>query len=91
MLELQGSPLLAPYQEQYLDETGDFYSVALSSKAGHNNFMGDNLKERAQTEHCVCKRKGKWGHPFTEFVFCALFLRPSQGLALNFFEKQFCA
>ena len=52
---------------------GDFYPVALSCKAGHSSFMGDNLKERVQIEHCVCKRKGKQGYPFTELVyFCAL-------------------
>ena len=55
-------------------KVGDFCSAALGYKGGHSSFMGDNLKERAQTKHCVCKTKGKQGHLFTElvFFFCAL-------------------
>ena len=42
-----------------MTKIGDFCPVALS------RFMGGNVKEKAQTAHCVCKRKGKQGHPFT--------------------------
>ena len=63
---------------------GHFFPVALSCKAGHSSFMGDNLKERPQTEHRVCKRKRRQGHPFTELVcfcalLCALLLLPRPG------------
>ena len=53
-----------------MPKIGDFCPVALSCKA-HSNFMGDNLKERVQTEHCVGKRK-KTGTPIHRI---SLFLR----------------
>ena len=51
-------------------KVGYFCPVALSC-----GFMGDNFKDRAHTEHCVRKRKGKQGHPFTELVYCCVLLR----------------